>query len=129
MIVDALAGKATSKPFGRNFCRQFIYVDDTARALVTALNRSELPRDTYTITGDSYLTIAEIAEVVRSVLMDKKVTIGDGDDPVDDRQSRFDTSAAKRDLDFSPKYSFADGVRAYADRLRHRASDGGGRNA
>ena len=129
MITDALARKATTIPFGQNFYRQFIYVDDAARALVSALDQPGLPGDTYTITGDSYLTIAEIAEVVRSVLPDANITIGDGDDPVDDRQCRFDTSAAKRDLGYSPKYSFAVGVRAYVDWLRHRANGAGGRNA
>jgi len=129
MITGALSGKVTAIPFGRDFYRQFIYVDDAARVLIKALDRPGLPRDTYTITGDSYLTIAEIAEVVKALLPDAKIAIGDGDDPVDDRQSRFDTSAAKRDLGFTPKYSFADGVRAYADWLRCRAAGAGGRNA
>lgn len=122
MITDALAGRSTRIPFGQNFSRQFIYVDDAAGALVAALDRSNLPRDTYTVTGGSCLTFAEIANVVRSVLPAADIAVAEGDDPIDDRQSRFDISAAQRDLGYSPKFSFTEGVRAYVDWLMNHSS-------
>jgi UDP-glucuronate 4-epimerase len=129
MIEDALAGKKTRIPFGRDFPRQYIYVDDAARALVAALDARELPRRTYTITGDSHLTFEEIAAVVRKVLPQADIHLENGPDPVDEHQGRFDVSAAERDLKFRAEASFEEGVRRYASWLsdshasRNRKSD------
>lgn len=122
MIEDAMAGRATRIAYGRSFYRQFIHVEDASRALVEALDKPGLPRDTYTVTGDSYLTIAEIADVVRGVFPSADIEVGDGVDPVDDAQARFSISAARRDLGYAPSLTFEEGVRAYADWLRDRAA-------
>ncbi|MFC3725737.1 NAD-dependent epimerase/dehydratase family protein [Neoaquamicrobium sediminum] len=128
MIADALAGRPTRIPFGKDFNRQFIYIDDAARALVEALDRPNLPRDTYTVTGGSCLTFSQIADVVRAVLPEADISVADGDDPVDDRQSQFDISAARRDLGYLPKFSFAEGVADYAEWLKKRSSTSGGQH-
>ncbi|UEM07652.1 NAD(P)-dependent oxidoreductase (plasmid) [Skermanella rosea] len=122
MITDALAGRPTRIPFGRDFHRQFIHVEDAARALVMALDTPDLPRRTYNVTGGSYLTLAEIGEVVRGILPDADIELGEGADPVDDVQRRFDISAVERDLGFRPDMTFEQGVRAYADWLHGRAT-------
>lgn len=124
MITDALAGRPTHIPFGRNFHRQFIHVDDAARALVTAFDRPDLPRNTYNVTGGTYLAFPEIAEAVRKALPSADISIADGDDPVDDRQTRFDITAAERDLSLSPLIALADGIRTYADWLRQVKDQG-----
>lgn len=124
MITDALAGRPTHIPFGRSFYRQFIHVDDAARALVTAFDRPNLPRSTYNVTGGTYLAFPEIADAVREVLPSADISIADGDDPVDDRQTRFDIAAAERDLGFSPRIAITDGIRTYADWLRHVKDQG-----
>lgn len=123
MIQNAIRGLPTRIPFGRNFYRQFIHVADAARALVTALDAPKLPRHTYTVTGGSYLTLSEIADVVRSIFPDADIAVEEGADPHDDRQARFDNSAAGRDLGFSPRESFEDGVRSYALWLQENTSD------
>lgn len=124
MVTDALAGRPTHLAFGRNFHRQFIHVEDAARSLVTAFDRPNLPRDTYNVTGGSYLTFPEIADVVRTVLPSADISIAEGDDPVDDRQTRFDITAVQRDLGFSPRISLADGIRSYADWIGTKAAGG-----
>jgi nucleoside-diphosphate-sugar epimerase len=125
MITDALAGKPTRLAFGQNFYRQFIHVDDAARALVTAFEQPGLPRDTYNVTGGSYLTFPEIADAVRTVLPSADISIVEGDDPVDDRQTRFDIAAARRDLGFSPGISLVEGIRSYADWLGNKPAGEG----
>ncbi|WP_445504364.1 NAD-dependent epimerase/dehydratase family protein [Microvirga sp. G4-2] len=122
MIEDALAGRPTRKPFGRDFHRQFIHVEDAARALVTALRTPRLPRQTYNVTGGTYLTLGEIGDIVRRVLPQADIALGEGPDPVDDRQHRFDVSAVQRDLRFTPEISLEQGVRAYAAWLQNRAA-------
>jgi nucleoside-diphosphate-sugar epimerase len=122
MIADALAGRPTRIPFGRDFHRQFIHVEDAARALVMALDKPGLPRRTYNVTGGTYLTLAEIAEVVRGVLPGADIELGPGADPVDDTQRRFDISAVERDLGYRPAISLEQGVSTYADWLRARAA-------
>jgi nucleoside-diphosphate-sugar epimerase len=89
---------------------------------VDALDRPRLPRQTYTITGGTYLTLAQIGEIVRHVLPQADIHFGDGPDPVDDIQHQFDTSAAERDLNFRPAISLEEGIRGYAAVLRSRAT-------
>ncbi|MDH6261793.1 NAD(P)-dependent oxidoreductase [Bradyrhizobium sp. BR13661] len=120
MIEDALARRPTRMPFGRDFPRQYIHVDDAARALVAALDRPSLPRSVYTITGGTHLTLGQIADVVRKLLPHADIELGPGADPVDEVQGRFDISAAARDLGFQPRFTFEQGVAQYAEWLRGR---------
>lgn len=120
MILDAQAGRATHFPFGRDFYRQYVHVDDVAAALVLALDAEKLLQRSYTITGGSYVTLAEVARTVKAVLPQADVTMGAGPDPVDDVQARFDISAAERDLGYRPRITLEDGIRCYAEWLAGR---------
>ncbi|GAA4133513.1 NAD-dependent epimerase/dehydratase family protein [Aminobacter aganoensis] len=122
MIEDALASRPTHLPFGRNFPRQYIHVDDAARALVSALDKPSLPRRTYTVTGGTFLTLGEIGDMVARVLPNAEINLGPGSDPVDDVQGRFDISAVERDLGFAPAIGLEDGIRSYAAWLSAHAS-------
>lgn len=118
MITDALAGRPTRLPYGRDFPRQYIHIDDAARALLLALDRPGLPRSTYTVTGGTWMTLGEIAAVVRKVLPRADIDVAEGPDPIDDRQERFDITAAARDLGYQPQVPLEDGIRAYRDWLQ-----------
>ncbi len=85
-----------------------------------ALDAEKLPRRSYTITGGSYVTLAEVARTVKAVLPQADVTMGAGPDPVDDVQARFDISAAERDLGYRPRITLEDGIRSYAEWLAGR---------
>ncbi len=122
LIQDALAGRTTRQPFGRSFHRQYIHVDDAAGALITALDKPHLPRQSYTVTGGSFLTLSEVGEAVRRVLPNAQFEFGEGADPVDDVQRQFDISAAGRDLGYKPSISLEEGIRSYAEFLRGRAA-------
>jgi nucleoside-diphosphate-sugar epimerase len=120
MILDAQAGRRTDFPFGRDFFRQYVHVDDVAAALVLALDAEKLPRRSYTITGGSYVTLSEVAATVKRVLPQADITMGAGPDPIDDLQARFDISTAERDLGYRPRISLEDGIRSYAEWLAAR---------
>lgn len=118
MLTDALSGRATRIPYGRNFPRQYIHLDDATDALVAALDRSNLPRQAYNISGGSSLTLSEVAETVMKVVPGAKVEVATGDDPGDIRQELFDISAAARDLGYVPNISLEEGVKSYLSWLK-----------
>lgn len=115
MIRSAQAGRAHRLPFGRDFHRQYVHVEDAARALVLALGApGPTPRRAYTVTGGSYATLGEIAGIVAATVPGAEIEVAPGPDPVDDRQARFDISAAERDLGYRPRVTLVEGVASYA---------------
>lgn len=118
ILTDALAGRETHIPFGRDFPRQYIHIDDAADAMVAALDRPNLPQQAYNISGGTRQTLSEIARTVAKAVPGARIQVADGDDPGDIRQGRFDISAAERDLGFVPKISLEDGVKSYLEWLK-----------
>ena len=70
------------------------------------------------ITGGTSLALSEVARIAGDVLPGLSVEFGD--DPLSREYClrEIDISAAKRDLGYVPKVGLADGIVAYADRLR-----------
>ena len=120
MLTDAMAGRTTQLPFGRDFPRQYIHVDDAVRGLLAALRAANVPRHEYFVTGGTWMTLGEVARAVREVVPQARIDIAPGADPVDDWQGRFDISAAERDLSYTPKVSLKDGIARYRDWLASR---------
>ena len=120
MIEDAQAGRPTSFPFGRDFYRQYVHVQDVADAILLALDAKELPRRSYTINGGTYLTLGDVAAIVRKVLPSARIEMGPGGDPIDDVQARFDVARAERDLGLRPRIGQEEGIRSYAGWLSAR---------
>jgi UDP-glucuronate 4-epimerase len=113
ILVDSLQGKTTHIPYGRDFYRQYMHIDDAADAMIAALDSTNLPQQAYNITGGTRLTLSEVADVVKRVVPGVNVRLADGDDPGDVPQGYFDISAAKRDLGYEPKVSLERGVTSY----------------
>ena len=118
MLTDALAGRTTRIPYGRDFPRQYIHLDDAADSLVAALDRPNLPQQAYNISGGNWLTLSEVADTVMRAVPGAKVEVAAGDDPGDIRQERFDLAAAARDLGYRPQISLEDGVKSYLSWLK-----------
>jgi nucleoside-diphosphate-sugar epimerase len=117
MITDALAGTPTRLPFGSDFHRQFVHVDDAARALVCALDVPTPPRDLYTVTGGSRVTLGDIGRLVSTLLPGADISLGAGPDPLDDDQAEFDISPARVELGYEPSVPLAVGIQNYAQWL------------
>jgi UDP-glucuronate 4-epimerase len=117
MLLDALQKRPSRLPSGADFYKQYIYVEDAARGLLLALDATGLKRRTYSITGDSYLTLGQIADIVRIIVPGADIEISPGPDPDDDVQEIFDISAAKRDLGYVPRFSIEQGIKSYRDWL------------
>lgn len=118
MLEETLAGRPYALPYGREFPRQFVHIDDVARAMLLALDTPRLPRQSYNITGGRQHTIGEVAELVMQVVPGAGITVAPGDDPGDMHQALFDISAAERDLGYRPQIPLADGIGGYFDWLK-----------
>lgn len=116
MIENAIRGVPTHLAYGGGgFCRQYIYVDDAAGALLAAFDRQRLPRRTYSVTGGTNMPFEQIASAIRAVYPDAQITLKDGADPDDGIQPAFDTSAMARDTGFEPVIDFQQGVKLYSE--------------
>jgi nucleoside-diphosphate-sugar epimerase len=120
MINNSLLKRSTHLPYGRDFYKQYIFIDDAARALIRALDAPALTRRSYNATGGTYHTLGELAEIVTQILPDARITVDPRPDPDDDVQGRFDIRAAAADLDWRPEVPLEDGLRRYAAWLRQR---------
>ncbi|WP_244831169.1 NAD(P)-dependent oxidoreductase [Caballeronia sp. TF1N1] len=123
MLTDAMAKQPTRVPFGLDFHRQYIHVDDAAAALVAALDAPSLPRRTYNITGGVRATLGEVADIVRRVMPGADIELAPGPDPLDENQERFDISAAATDLGYRPRLDLEAGIRAYAQWLAETSAE------
>jgi len=122
MIEDALAARPTRMAFGSDFPRQFIHVDDAVDGLLEALDAESLPRTTYNVTGNTRVTLGELAQLVRHVLPKADIVLQQGPDPVDEFQEQFSIEAARRDLGYEPRVSLEQGIRSYAEWIEARRS-------
>lgn len=122
MIEDALAARPTRMAFGSDFPRQFIHVDDAVDGLLEALDAESLPRTTYNVTGNTRVTLGELAQLVRHVFPKADIVLQQGPDPVDEFQEQFSIEAARRDLGYEPRVSLEQGIRSYAEWIEARRS-------
>jgi UDP-glucuronate 4-epimerase len=122
MIEDALAARPTRMAFGSDFPRQFIHVDDAVDGLLEALDAESLPRTTYNVTGNTRVTLGELAQLVRHVFPKADIVLQHGPDPVDEFQEQFSIEAARRDLGYEPRVSLEQGIRTYAEWIEARRS-------
>lgn len=118
MIKDAQAGRQTTLSFGHGFYRQYVFIDDVVDALLAALNVTTLSDErAFNITSGTRLNFGDIAEVVRQVLPTAQIKLGDDVDEEDQVHAQFDIAGASKFLGWTPRLSFKDGVKAYADWL------------
>ncbi|MDB5862410.1 MAG: NAD-dependent epimerase/dehydratase [Betaproteobacteria bacterium] len=118
MIEDALAGKPTAFDYGDGYGRSYLYIRDAASAVVGALKAASFTQHAYNIAGAEFESMARIAEVVRKILPNARVTLSAGADPLSYRRERLDISAAKRDFGWSPQWNLERGIAEYAEWLR-----------
>lgn len=113
MLVDALEGRPTRLSWGADFYRQYLFVEDAVESLLLALKAPAIKRRSYVVSGGTYKTIREVAEIVRSVVPTADIEVENGSDPIDDVQGKLDISAVERDFGYHSKYSLEEGIRIY----------------
>lgn len=124
MILRAVAGKSLPIYGTGMQIRDWIHVEDHARALITAAMHGT-PGDTYTIGGDCELTNLEVVTTLCSIL-DELHPRKDGlpyrsqiefvqDRPGHDARYALDSSHIRHALGWAPRMTFRDGLRATAE--------------
>ena len=113
MIRDAAAGRTTVIACAPDFLYHYVYVDDVAQALITALEVETLPHFEYNVDAGQPMPMQAIAEIARSVIPGARIELAPGVDDVADVQTGFDISRIAADLDWRPRFDLARGIDAY----------------
>ncbi|MGF1526858.1 MAG: NAD-dependent epimerase/dehydratase family protein, partial [Candidatus Competibacterales bacterium] len=120
-LLDALDGRPTVVPHGKHFGRQYLYVDDAVQAIRAELAApTEMPQGLYTITGGSYKTLEEVAQLIHTAYPNADIQLVDGPVPRAEVQGRFDLAAATRDFGYRPTVTLPEGIRRYGAWLMER---------
>jgi nucleoside-diphosphate-sugar epimerase len=97
---------------GANESLDFTYVDDTAGGIVAAALSSSVTWGTYNITRGVGHTLLEAAELAVRIVGQGSIKINNRDLNFPSRGS-LNVSAARRDLDYSPKIDIEEGFKNY----------------
>jgi len=120
MILNALAGKPLPIYGKGDNVRDWLYVDDHARALRLVFERG-VPGETYNIGGHNEKTNLEVVDAL-CALLDELQPRADGhayseqktfvaDRPGHDRRYAIDAAKIERELGWTPRENFASGLR------------------
>lgn len=122
MLEDALAGRPTALDFGGGYGRAFVYVNDAVSAIIAAIKAPSLAQPAYNIAGTEFVPMERVADMVRKLFPNARITTAPGVDALGYRRERLDISAAQRDLGWTPKWSLERGIADYAGWLREGSS-------
>ncbi len=129
MVENAVLGRPTRYSTGGPMKRDYTHVQDCSDGTVAAL---EAPRWTageqrvINIASGNARTAAEVARIVRDTIPGADIEIGDTLTPLEQQnvkmRASLDVSAAKRLLNWSPKWPLEAGVAEYAEAFRRYIS-------
>ena len=114
----ALAGHPVDVPAQGSSFRQYLHVEDAAEAVLAALTVETVPGFAYNITGGSYVTEADLAEMIRA-LLPRLVTIAGPAAWNEGHLGPLIIDAAGRDLGYRPNITLETGLAELCDHLRH----------
>lgn len=125
MVENAVLGRPTRFASGGRMKRDYTHALDCADGIVAAL---QAPRWTageqrvINIACGKARTAAEVAGIVRDAIPGADIEIGDALTPLEEQnvkmRASLDVSAAKRLLDWSPKWPLEAGISEYAETFR-----------
>ena len=112
-VRKALAGEPLTIAGDGSQFRYFIYVEDLAEGNAMALDPAAR-NQTYNLDGREKVTILQIAETVQKILGDVEITRVE-ERPGDFSGQTVSSEKAERELGWTPKVSFEEGVRNYIE--------------
>ena len=129
MVENAVLGRPTRFKTGGRMKRDYTHVADCSDGIVAALLappwKSGEQRVINVASGNAR-TAAEVAQIVRNTIPEADIEIGDALTPLEEQNVRMRTSldigAAKRLLNWSPKWPLEAGIAEYAETFRRNLS-------
>lgn len=119
-VNKALAGEALTIAGDGLQTRRFVYVEDLAEGIVRAL-RPEACGRVYNLVGDEDTSVVEIAEAVKAVLGEVRITHSEGRNG-DFAGAKVCGERAARELGWRPRTALSEGVKRYVDWHREQAA-------
>jgi nucleoside-diphosphate-sugar epimerase len=128
MVENSVLGRPTRFATGGRMKRDYTHVKDCSDGIVTALQappwRAE--QRVINIASGSARTATEVARIVRVTIPDADIDIGDDLTPLEEQnvkmRASLDITAAKRLLNWSPKWPLELGISEYAETFRRNVS-------
>lgn len=101
---------------------EFLYVEDSARAFITAATADSLSYDRYLVGTDHHATLAEIVELVSEVISDADIQMQETNTDTTWSEGRnshppTDSARIRNDLGWEPEHSLQEMVEAYIEWL------------
>jgi UDP-glucuronate 4-epimerase len=118
MLLDAAAGRETVIPCDPGFVYHYVYAQDVATAIITALETPSLPNGEYNVGSGQATTMPEIVTLACAAMPEIRVRLVAGADDVPDIQTEFDCSLITRELGWLPRFDIGAGVLVYRDAIR-----------
>lgn len=113
-----LRGEAVAEPAGADHPCDFTYVVDLAEALLAAVEVPSLPEPVYNVTGGRLRTRGELADIVRGLLPEARITQGPGRDPGRHLRGPCRIDRATRDFGWRPRFDLETGMADWLQRER-----------
>jgi len=123
-LVDAaLGGRPLHVPSGSDTAIDHTYLDDVVSAILTALDRPQLPHDVYNVASGAAVTVAQLVQMVRELVPGAQLSVGAGPYRHGDRvglvrKGALDVGRAAAELGWKPKYDIRAGLAAYVQAAR-----------
>lgn len=118
LLTNHAAGHATAIPCDPAFIYHYVYADDVATAIATALDAPHLPHRVYNVGSGEALTMPQIITEAEQTLPGLQATLTPGADDVPDRQITFDISRIAEELGWQPSFRIGKGLRKYQEAKR-----------
>jgi nucleoside-diphosphate-sugar epimerase len=109
VIEAGLAGRSVTVAAENSSFRQYIHVDDAARAVCLALDAGDMSEFAYNITGGTYVTEADLAREIAALVPGLTILPGP---PAwgEGHLGPLLIDAAARDLGFAPRVTLREGL-------------------
>lgn len=106
---------------GGDHMLQFVHVNDVVEAVLVAWDAKVLPSAAYNVNGVEVLSVRDICQMIAAHHPTARIEVGHGLLPGNDVQARMDLTLAARELGWSPKVSFDQGLSNYIEWLKDHA--------